>query len=1107
MTKHIYSFLLVILLFTPIRFYSQAILTFEFAGLAGSEPTANSNFNNAGLNTSTISRGTGLTASANADRFNATNWALTSIANAVSGNNYMEFTISPLAGYEFTVSSITISLQRSGTGPSAIALRSSADGYTSNLDAVKTIVDNTSTQTFTFTFTQSSTSSPISYRMYMYAEAIGGSGGPGDFTGNDIIVNGTVSAIATNTITTGTVSGSPFGVDCVTGASGSVSFTSTGTFNAGNIYTAQLSDATGSFTSPIDIGTLSSTSNSGSISIIIPAATASGSGYKIRITGSSPATIGSSSTDFTINSTCGPTILQSGEIAILAFNTDVGGGVDEISFVCFVDINPGTIIDITDNAYQKCGTPNGWGISEGWIRIQRTNSILPAGEVVTIQVTSGLPSPLSPDLNWIGSKPQPSGQGSFDMNANGEQIFFLSDGSVGGPNTNTAASDAGTYSGHFLYGFNTKGNVWTPICGTAAAGGTQNSDKPLNFDCYLVWPTAQADKNKYTGPLSPTTQRNWIDRIGNPSNWTGYPDNATYNAGTDYVNFNGPLLGRTIVIQPGGFSAGKWVGTTDVNWFNCSNWENMLVPDANIDVLIPSSASNIAKIDYSAPYSDAFNDTAKCKNLLIEGREVNLEGNTSNILVVHGNLTIQNDVNARLDMNDGGPGADGQLILHGNWINNKGLSEFMEGHGTVKLVGNANQSISSVAAKEAFYHLQINKTGGSVLLNIPIEIGGASSEPISDRNGILTLTSGHINTGSHFVYVTNPSIAAISGGSITSFIDGRLQRHTQSTALYDFPTGNGIRFMRAGLRTANAAENVLEIIAYDNGLGTYTPLETGLFDVSSIRWWDISHTSGVTPVTVRLYWSILADDQIVDATQLVVAHWSNRNHAGVVDIQQWWNRGRNAGNSTATVANGYVESSEWMTSFSPFTFGTLDPINPLPIELIHFSGTCTGQSRYLTWSTASETNNAYFNLEKSLDAETFFPIALIQGAGNSNTLQTYSYTDTEKNSGAYYRLQQVDNDNQSETFAPIYVSCHENNNEFEVSLLSVIEQQVLIHISGAPAEFGPITMYDFSGRAIAQKNISLNGTVSFEIGDLAKGWYILQIMAGDEVRTLRFFRH
>jgi len=186
--------LVVLVVFSGIGSLSSQILTFEFSALAGNETTATSNSNNANLTSSTISRGAGLTASANAQRFNATNWALTSIDNAVSGNNYMEFTITPNSGFQFTVSSIVIQLQRSSTGPSAIALRNSLDSYTSNLNQIYSITDNTSTQTITFTFTQAESTSAVTYRMYMFAEAVGGSGGPGDGTGNDIVVNGTVTS-------------------------------------------------------------------------------------------------------------------------------------------------------------------------------------------------------------------------------------------------------------------------------------------------------------------------------------------------------------------------------------------------------------------------------------------------------------------------------------------------------------------------------------------------------------------------------------------------------------------------------------------------------------------------------------------------------------------------------------------------------------------------------------------------------------------------------------------------------------------------------------------------------------------------------------------------
>ena len=106
-----------------------------------------------------------------------------------------------------------------------------------------------------------------------------------------------------NSITTGTVTGAPFNVECATPltASGTVDFTSTGTFNGPNVYTAQLSDAAGSFASPTDIGTLASTANSGTINITIPSNLATSSNYVIRIISDDPSTIGTTSASFTIN--------------------------------------------------------------------------------------------------------------------------------------------------------------------------------------------------------------------------------------------------------------------------------------------------------------------------------------------------------------------------------------------------------------------------------------------------------------------------------------------------------------------------------------------------------------------------------------------------------------------------------------------------------------------------------------------------------------------------------------------------------------------------------------------------------------------------------------
>ena len=67
----------------------------------------------------------------------------------------------------------------------------------------------------------------------------------------------------------------------------------------------------------------------------------------------------------------------------------------------------------------------------------------------------------------------------------------------------------------------------------------------------------------------------------------------------------------------------------------------------------------------------------------------------------------------------------------------------------------------------------------------------------------------------------------------------------------------------------------------------------------------------------------------------------------------------------------------------------------------------------LNWSTASEENNDYFEIQKSYDSEVFTPIGYVDGAGNSNEVLDYSYTDSETNK-AYYRLKQLDYDGEFE---------------------------------------------------------------------------------------------
>ncbi len=115
--------------------------------------------------------------------------------------------------------------------------------------------------------------------------SIGGTvASPSITSSNDISTLGFfVMATKKQTITTGTITGSPF----CSGSSVSVPFTITGVFTAGNVFTAQLSDASGAWGSPITLGTLTQTT-AGTISGIIPINTLTSSNYRMRVVSNTP---------------------------------------------------------------------------------------------------------------------------------------------------------------------------------------------------------------------------------------------------------------------------------------------------------------------------------------------------------------------------------------------------------------------------------------------------------------------------------------------------------------------------------------------------------------------------------------------------------------------------------------------------------------------------------------------------------------------------------------------------------------------------------------------------------------------------------------------------
>jgi hypothetical protein len=115
-------------------------------------------------------------------------------------------------------------------------------------------------------------------------------------------------------------------------------------------------------------------------------------------------------------------------------------------------------------------------------------------------------------------------------------------------------------------------------------------------------------------------------------------------------------------------------------------------------------------------------------------------------------------------------------------------------------------------------------------------------------------------------------------------------------------------------------------------------------------------------------------------------------------------------NATTHLGDGWIISVSQRTSSAAFALA------PLPVQLAAFTAQAApgGRGAQLAWTTASEVNNASFDVERSFDGVTFIKLGTLDGQGTKATATTYAFADQKAGSPsaglAYYRLRQVDVD-------------------------------------------------------------------------------------------------
>ena len=720
-----------------------------------------------------------------------------------------------------------------------------------------------------------------------------------------------------------------------------------------NVFTAQLSDAQGSFSFPLNIGTLTSL-NAGIISATLPAAIPAGKGYRIRVVASNPATIGTDNgSDLTINAAPGdPSVFGKGFWNAYCYNGDL-------------------VLNLVPPVYYGYYTENNLSFNSGTRYPYSGVGVPSSANAITGKAYSG--------CNPVNSKHTMSykrvgfacGLYQLDVLGHDDDAYLLINGIQVW--THMGCCDVHT-------------NVWT---GTLDSTSTvefkwvnRSSGSIGNLKFTAVNPIAQVATsvscNQFTANWNPISNiSNYFLDVATDAAFSNIlPAYSNLNAGTatsfsitgliqgtNYyyrVRGNNAICGTTSnsnIIHVNAFvpsaTLSTWTGNISTDWFTSDNWCGN-VPDSTTDVVIPAGTVNIPNINYASSPSWGWN--------YAEGAYAHhLNINKNAMLIISG---------------------DRALNVYGNWIND-GI--FVPNVANVSMYGNV--STIGGSGNNNFADLKLNtRTAGSITLNTPIHISGK-----------LTLNQGLLNTSTtNILNMDAGSVASI--GNNSSYVNGPLNYVVASSGItsINLPVGDD----------GNWRPAVLKVNHLDNSPVTYTgklytasakalgySLPPTISYVSSVHYWQLDRQSiaNLVSANVQLYYG--ANDLVTDYNNLMVAN---------APLASWINL---YGTATANT-KGSITSGTFL-KFGKFTLASQSIA--LPVELSNFNANQNGKEIELSWTTSTEKNNNYFTLERSTDGSYFVTISTVKGAGNSTTPIQYNSVDPDPYTGlSYYRIKQTD---------------------------------------------------------------------------------------------------
>ncbi len=175
----------------------------------------------------------------------------------------------------------------------------------------------------------------------------------------------------------------------------------------------------------------------------------------------------------------------------------------------------------------------------------------------------------------------------------------------------------------------------------------------------------------------------------------------------------------------------------------------------------------------------------------------------------------------------------------------------------------------------------------------------------------------------------------------------------------------------------------------------------------------------------------------------------------------------------------------------------------LPVDLSDFVAKPTERSIMLNWQTASETNNAGFNIERSSDGENFERLSFVEGNGTSEIAHDYQFEDITAKKGQlyYYRLKQIDYSTQ---FSYSEVLSASIKSEIEIGEIYPNPSSIGIvnlDFNTSSEDRWNIAVFDVAGKQLLSELRTIEDGFSvqnFDLSTLSAGIYFIKIDNGNQ---------